>query len=1679
MAQPTQDIKVLSDTTGQEVKEQAVERSGGGLEVSGLGQADENSSSTPSVAPADSPAEKSASQSSITAQPSAPSARPSLVPLGSSHAQTSSLTPVAPHPKRFSAVNINKKFLEKNTASGSSGSSVSSVAKSGSPAARPSIQPTSSHSRLVTTKLTASPAVTSSTAGWSRPSSVAPSPATASNSPSSTSPLPTAPPTQSPAPGAPQLPHAGKVIHPQPRNTVAPTSSSHKESGGTKPVWGNVKPPTAAPLRPDIEPIASSIRKQSKALEETKVTSDAAAKQLRLEEADAFRGVHLNPNVHHWDDMEEDDDNFLGGVIEFGDGRQYKIESTEQSGAPPARGLSQAHAADASQKEPTAGPVSKEERFVDDFDRSWPKSRNSPASASKDVAPSPSISPVMSHSTQSPKDSSRVLFNERSNRLEPYSQSHRPGSFASKRSNHQEGPGAHEPRSAREGSIQVLQKSSGHDFGSRGRRYSASSTGFSAGAPNGYPGDRHRDREPPVRREGPPPSPRFSREHPPLGTETGGRDFDGDRSRRNFMGPPSHAGQKHPQDGGRQLPPHLVQLSPNAPLKRLPSRERRFSPSEPSAALPLPTSTGITPHSPAVSQNSLNVVSPASATNIPLPLSAPDLDVARKDVMHTAAERAKQRRQQEEQEREAQKERARRKAAELEEKMKAAEAEKERRKREEEAKAVAKESEAVKLIEDAVKSVELSVKPTTDAMARDPATGKSLPEPLTGTSVTSPDSQHLESSRQAGIIPPRTAPLPTSAGSQSESWRTRTAGLPSAVPRQIQTRPPASATFIPSGPSAIEQVESIAGGSKDDLEVVDFTDMSKFVAVQNTAENASENAVQASAAPSILTKPPRPVASDFFEDQTTPTTPATASKGAGAGFGAWRKKVSQDARPDIRANAIEDHSKSEQSDHPSVVGKEQLRGRDSSFSPDSSMMSTKEPLSYQEVNGGQIVQLPQTVRSPRTQAFYKEAPMSALDDAMSRIKGVLVGMHAETPREIATSGSVDQDVQSLRTNQIATQQAHVRLVPKERWVPPALRQRNFDDADEPREVFLVTVLQPPTTPPPTNHVVRLPTVSRRVDNISKKQLHAFFRPPYQARLDILSFDPPVHDMNRRDLSLNDVLFRRPPPGFKGKFKYRVMLPRRRGPKVNMPSVLAKPNVTGAFGRPTVADGATSWRKSAASSTIQVKSSYNVHEPDTTSCSPPPQSSPPESNAASIPKSSESTSKSDTNTTTRSRSQPKMPEGSGVAFMRDSRIDVVEADTKPLVNFIVGSQLEEAATTDSPKAVSSVEDSASKPPDTKSGHSVTLNGLATSSATSVEDGAPSLTSSKAESSDALNDHILITPPGHHSSTPWARSSVSLPIKDTSARAPDHEHLKALWSQTSNKANLHSVNSLEGIADDLTSLPFTIHDVKSEDGETPPPSLPSAPSRMSLHEVTRAFQTVPTSSSSSSQSSHRATFSPPSTNAPVARPTTATTTYAYSPAPQSSMRPAYVSYPSPMMSHSPSPVIYGHPMASSPVPGRMQINGHTSLFSQPVWMPMPGPSAQAPSNMIRPVASPYPPAQMLPYPTGYAPQAPPTSMMHAPQGQATGRGRGMPVMSPVMSHAHAHPASAMYASSPVMLHAVPVPQNHGYMPVSTGRGVPPRTENGQVPTSQQHPAHNNHQPHTAFHPASASPFVRSAW
>lgn len=373
--------------------------------------------------------------------------------------------------------------------------------------------------------------------------------------------------------------------------------------------------------------------------------------------------------------MEEDNDDFLGGVIEFGDGRQYKVEATELSTSPPPPD-------DQSQL------VRKEDRFVDDFDRSWPKSKPSPTPSARDLA---STSPALSSrgtSLHGQEHSQPQLFNERSNRLEPYSHSSRPGQspYQNRRGSYNDG--SISPADSRKGNVQLLQKQGNGEFPPRPRGTNGAPP--RSGLTPGPIGDR-RDTGP---RRDHPPSPRATRNewgHHDMAPSTSlpGRDREpSERGRRSDMGPPPvplHTTRRPSQEGGRQLPPHL---SPNMPIpRRLPSRDRdgRY-PYAQGTSPTSPQSSRFAPPSPSLSIASALALSPSAASNIALPGSGADLDEVTKDLMQSAAARAKARKQQEEAEREAQKERARKKALELEEKMKAMEAEREKEREEKERK---------------------------------------------------------------------------------------------------------------------------------------------------------------------------------------------------------------------------------------------------------------------------------------------------------------------------------------------------------------------------------------------------------------------------------------------------------------------------------------------------------------------------------------------------------------------------------------------------------------------------------------------------------------------------------------------------------------------------------------------------------------------------------------------------------------------------------------------------------------------------------------------------------------------------------------------------------------------------------------------------------------------------------
>jgi serine/arginine repetitive matrix protein 2 len=639
-----------------------------------------------------------------------------------------------------------------------------------------------------------------------------------------------------------------------------------------------------------------------------------------------------------------------------------------------------------------------------------------------------------------------------------------------------------------------------------------------------------------------------------------------------------------------------------------------------------------------------------------------------------------------------------------------------------------KENEA--LIEDAVGAVIPSAKPLGESQSdstvplRRPPSLKSVPRQPGAESFRSTGPRRT-SLLSAPVPPVSATPL------ASDSWRVKS-NPPPQQQQQIQSRVSAAPTFIAPPPSALEQVESIADGAQGDLEVVDFSDMGKFVGASEVVEAVSDPSPAVKINASVFSRPRRPVASDFFDE------PSLSVNNAKEGEFGVRRNMPQDsmASLDGKADVIEHSDASSQ-----VVllqDNDQSIFLDGSFSTDTtsitSMASTKEPLSHLDhEHGAQLVNVPLNLnshRTPRNQGFYKEAAMSALDDAMSRIKGALVGMQVnEVPKDPSQTGLSDQE--SRATSTTAPLGAS-----KERWVPPALRPRNFDQGDEPREVFHVTVVEPLGSTPPADSalVVRFPSVSRPMESISKKQLHSFSRFPLPARMDILSFDPPIPDLNRRDLSVNSILFRTPLPNFKGKIRYEIALPRSRGPKVPIPA--SKLPGVGAFGRPTVSDGATTWRKSASSLAKTEENMSPATGQSTMSHSPAPQDQPTEVRSTSMPKPNEDLSTKSDNAPVRTRSQPKMPVGSAVAFYRDSRIDVVEAAPKPLVNFIVGSELEQASEAPGERdvtAFSSISDSREV-----NSSQATVNGVTSSPSTSLEQSLPSLTESKS-SDDSVRSH----------------------------------------------------------------------------------------------------------------------------------------------------------------------------------------------------------------------------------------------------------------------------------------------------------------------------------------------------
>jgi serine/arginine repetitive matrix protein 2 len=329
--------------------------------------------------------------------------------------------------------------------------------------------------------------------------------------------------------------------------------------------------------------------------------------------------------------MEDEDADFLDDVIDFGDGRQYHVQA-EMEAEEAAQGMLQGNETFPDTEVPStdAAPVTKENRFRDDIDRSWPRNQTGLSPRTPIDLEKPSIpetaSPKGSLPSLSPEKQHRALFNERSNRLEPLN---RPFASSSTRGSIN---GVRQEERASNGGfcidntlrhlihgkvVQVLQKPSLPKMPEQPRAWTGT---LSKPLPaNGRPPDM-----------GPP------RPQPP----------------NAWQRAPSTTA---PRRSSISIPEHTMQLQ--------------------SAQMPAPLehAAGPSVHSrrPSVATTVLGSIADAgeSPKSTTMEAVAIDSEEVVKATMLSAAERAKKRRMEEEAEREAQKERARKKAAELEVKI--------------------------------------------------------------------------------------------------------------------------------------------------------------------------------------------------------------------------------------------------------------------------------------------------------------------------------------------------------------------------------------------------------------------------------------------------------------------------------------------------------------------------------------------------------------------------------------------------------------------------------------------------------------------------------------------------------------------------------------------------------------------------------------------------------------------------------------------------------------------------------------------------------------------------------------------------------------------------------------------------------------------------------------------------
>ncbi|KAG9104944.1 hypothetical protein FRC06_005011 [Ceratobasidium sp. 370] len=1569
-------------------------------------------------------------------------------PPESTSGTVSSATPAiaAPIPaKRFTSMNINKKFLAKTAAAASPGSSSSSAApkaQASTSATRLVMPNPATHSRLVTKKLTTATPVPSVSGGWSLRATP---PASLSSSPA---------PGDAPAaqlhPSAKPLGPADALKRPTLVSSTSALSTDSRPSAVTSrdqsPVkaWASVPVPTgdlgrnlqdfptAAEAAADHSEGQGAKRPGTSTTQELH-NADALSHTDEGDARDSFRGVHLDPKAHHWDEMEDESNDFLGEVIDFGDGKTYTVPPEEEENA--------------------ATTVSKETRFGDDYDRSWPRTR--PPVSDTDGAHGGQLAsqhsrfpPTHGLPPRQPAGDGRVLFNERSNRLEPARVPPSTHALVPSGSSHFHGPPhAHVPR------------------GGTGRRNSALSASERPKMgtlrdlpphardppPHAVPGaawenrarrpsDTHSTHSPVERRS----SFLHDEEHPRIGSmaprgrmgDESGSAFHGlrretSRDSRVSVGERQPWGlalqrttsQRTTTDSSHALEPatapwpHSDQIASSVSSDNA-TRRSLLSPSHQAGTLP----TIPSPQAPLTTMPA-GPTGPAESSPLPIPPAAPNDE--RGEFMKQAAERARRRKAEEEAMREEARERARKKAAELEALSKASLVSASP------LVALSRKASATCLSSGAKSPVPKSPSVSPAALP----TGSVVSEALPNKPKEIPDSS------SAAIVLPswraKPEPEPPATSVSPEAPQPAIAAQHDSV-----QRPPPTVKLGPGeGMGLIEEL----GQADGPVEVLDFSDMSKLAGRRTSITSTSD-----------LTKTKCSISDDFLDEVPSSRRPNQVQPP----FMHWNRDPRHE-RP------FGDHSE------------DRARAPSTSFGkhPSGPNRSAQDGTGVKLPVSAAPNQLPLPSRSG-----FKEAPISALDDVMSRIKGVLTGMHADnekpaanTPQHPAPSFSSPAPASTTSATAHAPTRPNIGVAP--RWKGDGVaswrdssnkRPLNAPLPEaQPTEPFATTRPERNDTPPPAwkTYAVHLNKSSVVRPAMPKKQAALAKLPPMPVRWDILTWDPPVERMSTRTLSRDDTFF--PKITIRGVLSARVLLPST-GPSAEAqptrqgespvqrtrltlvagpdPKPARSPNLSVRAPPKGPAFSETQWRKPQVTSPLRNTLELHNHispapaaaavtaeenQLETTSRSPPPHHT--TLSQVTDPNVASSTASGS------SRTALKQSWGTDVAFHRS--LHEKRPSVMPSVSFTVSSELDdpsvpgpkEDAVAPVSNATATLEGGA---PSTvggvtaEAGLSDKINGDVGDKGEQVAAGDTS--ADKIPQSPTPNSSVLLTPPVK-ATPPWQSSNP---------RLPDADFIKSVWQHASPKDGAATENSLRGLADDFpSSIPHSVQEMKADEEAKPSRESTVTLSTRMPHNAHRAFQHVPTSPVPMQMSNYPSVNHLPPGPTGLSRPMPIASFSLPPPAP-----PQVTAQPSPYAPYvhpTPPALMYTMPpsrIAPSPAPG-----------GPPMWMQNLG------------YGRPSPPAGMYPpQPGPNMPYAPPVSQLPPSMSkpQVAINGNHHPMSNPGMPHPMHMTSPAMthvgHMGSPALAHATPLmpggPQ-HMYPGMNSPGGM---GMGGNVPYGAQRPA-----------------------